>query len=161
MHRAEFEGMKDKKEASLSDVMTVGGILLEARIALVTSLAEVGMNEEEYHFIVQQVYQSAWASAAQKEGGQQPADIVEEGLKLTREQTRAGLEKAGESGASGVPKVSEEDVKKTQEAMEEMVREAHQGAELMRAPQANIDLFRKHEAEIKKYAMEGLALAGL
>ena len=28
LHRAEFEGMKDKKEASLSDVMTVGGILL-------------------------------------------------------------------------------------------------------------------------------------
>jgi hypothetical protein len=161
MHRAEFEGMKDKKEASLSDVMTVGGILLEARLALVKSLAAVGMSEEEYHFIVQQVYQSAWASAAQREGGKQPADIVEEGLKLSREQTRAGLEKAGQSGVEGVPKPSEEDIKKTEEAVEEMAREAHKGAEMMRAPQANIDLFRKHEAEIKKYAMEGLALAGL
>src|SRR3989442_923511 len=91
MHRAEVDGMKDKKEPSLSDVVTVGGILLEARIALVTSLAAVGMSEEEYHFIVQQVYQSAWASAAQKEGGQQPADVMDQGLKAYRDQTRAGL----------------------------------------------------------------------
>jgi len=164
LHRAEFEGMKDKKEASLSDVMTVGGILLEARLALVKSLAAVGMSEEEYHFIVQQVYQSAWASAAQKEGGQQPADVMDQGLKAYREQTRAGmegLEKAGQAGLEGVPKVSEEDKKKMEEAADEMIKEAHKGAELMRAPQANIDLFRKHEAEIKKYAMEGLALAGL
>ncbi len=166
MHRAEFEGMKDKKEPSLSDVVTVGGILLEARIALVKSLAEVGMSEEEYHFIVQQVYQSAWASAAQKEGGKQPADLMDEGLKAYREQTRTGLEKgldaASKAGLEGVPKApSEEDMKKMEEAADEMIKEAHKGAELMRAPQANIDLFRKHEAEIKKYAMEGLALAGL
>ncbi len=165
MHRAEFEGMKDKKEPSLSDVVTVGGILLEARIALVKSLAAVGMSEEEYHFIVQQVYQSAWASAAQKEGGQQPADVMDQGLKAYREQTRPALEKgleaARQSGMEGVPKVSEEDLKKTEEAVAEMTREAQKGADLMRAPQANIDLFRKHEAEIKKYAMEGLALAGL
>ena len=172
MHRAEFEGMKDKKEASLSDVMTVGGILLEARIALVKSLAEVGMNEEEYHFIVQSVYHSAWAAASQAESGhQQPADVADQGLKAYREQSRAdksraGVEKvldaASKAGLEGVPKApSEEDMKKMEEAADEMINEAQKGADLMRVPQANIDLFRKHEAEIKKYAMEGLALAGL
>ena len=171
MHRAEFEGMKDKKEASLSDVMTVGGILLEARVALVKSLAEAGMSEEEYHFIVQQVYHSAWAAASQAEGGQQPADVADQGLKAYREQSRAdksraGVEKvldaASKAGLEGVPKApSEEDMKKMEEAADEMINEAQKGADLMRVPQANIDLFRKHEAEIKKYAMEGLALAGL
>ncbi len=166
MHRPEFDGMKNKKDASLSDVMTVGGILLEARIALVKNLAAVGMSEEEYHFIVQQVYQSAWASAAQKEGGQQPAEVMDQGLKAYKEQTRTGLQKgldaASKAGIEGVPKApSEEDMKKLDEAADEMIKEAQKGADLMRAPQANIDLFRKHEAEIKKYAMEGLALAGL
>ena len=171
MHKADFDGMKDKKDASLSDVVTVGGILLEARTALVKNLAAVGMSEEEYHFIVQSVYHSAWAAASQKESGQQPADVADQGLKAYREQTRAdksraGIEKAldaaSKAGLEGVPKApSEEDMKKMEEAANEMINEAQKGADLMRVPQANIDLFRKHEAEIKKYAMEGLALAGL
>jgi len=52
-------------------------------------------------------------------------------------------------------------MKKMEEAANEMINEAQKGADMIRVPQANIDLFRKHEAEIKKYAMEGLALAGL
>jgi hypothetical protein len=28
-------------------------------------------------------------------------------------------------------------------------------------PRANVELFRKHEADIKKYAMTGLAMIGL
>jgi hypothetical protein len=31
----------------------------------------------------------------------------------------------------------------------------------LEAPRANVELFRKHEAEIKKYAMHGLELVGL
>jgi hypothetical protein len=34
-------------------------------------------------------------------------------------------------------------------------------AEGLRVPQANIDLFHKYEADIKQYAMSGLAFAGL
>jgi len=119
-HRAEFEGMKDKKDASFSDVMKVGGLIFDARLALTKGLAEAGMNEEEYQFIVQEVYKSAWASSIQKETGKPPA-----------------------------------------EALEEVGREAEPGAEMLKMPQANIDLFRKYEADLKKYAMEGLALAGL
>ncbi|HSB60637.1 MAG TPA: hypothetical protein VLI67_02885 [Vicinamibacteria bacterium] len=125
-HRAEFEGMKDRKDASLSDVMKAGGLLLDARTAVLKGLAEAGMNEEEYQFIVQQVYRSAWASAAQKETGKTPEEVVRE---------------AGE-------------------AVEEAPG-GEEGAEALRVPQANIELFRKHEADLKKYAMEGLALAGL
>src|SRR5260221_13410524 len=68
-HRPEFERMKDKKDASLSDVMSVGGLILDTRMALTKGLAEQGMNEEEYAFIVSQVYKSAWASAAQQGKG--------------------------------------------------------------------------------------------
>jgi len=122
-HRAEFDGMKDRKDAGLSDLMKAGGLLLDARTALLKGLAGVGMNEEEYQFIIQQVYQSAWASAVQKDTGKTPEEVARE---------------AAEAGPG-----------------------AEEGEEALRIPQANIDLFRKHEADLKKYAMEGLALAGL
>ena len=35
------------------------------------------------------------------------------------------------------------------------------GAEALAVPPANVELFRKHEADIEKYAMHGLAFLGL
>ena len=46
---------------------------------------------------------------------------------------------------------TEQQVDKAKETMEQVYG----------APQSNIDLYRKHEADIKKYTMEGLALIGL
>lgn len=131
-HRAEFEGMKDKKDASLSDVMKVGGFMLDARLALLKALAEVGMSEDEYQFVVRQVYQSAWTAAAQSESGKRTADAIREAARQAQDQEAAGA-----------------------------LKELGEQAEALEAPQANVDLFRKYEADLKKYAMEGLALAGL
>ena len=51
------------------------------------------------------------------------------------------------------------------DAMKQMGDAAREGlettAEGLSVPPANLELFRKHEAEIKKYAMSGLALIGL
>jgi hypothetical protein len=131
-HRSEFEGLKDRKDAGISDVLKVGGVMLDARLALLKGLAEVGMSEDEYHFIVQQVYHSAWAAAAEKETGKRTAETIRETARQAQDPEAAGaLEELGEQ------------------------------AEALEAPQANVDLFRKYEADLKKYAMEGLALAGL
>lgn len=131
-HRPEFEAMKERKDASISDVMKVGGFMLDARLALVKALAEVGMSEDEYHFIVRQVYQSAWTAAAQAESGKRTADAIRDAARQATDEEAAGaLEELGEQ------------------------------AERLEAPPANVELFRKYEAELKKYAMEGLALAGL
>jgi len=49
-------------------------------------------------------------------------------------------------------------VRKAQEAMEQL----GQGAgEALAVPRANVELFRKYEADIKRYAMHGLAFIGL
>lgn len=157
-HQPEFERMKDKKDADLSDVMTVGGLLVDARLALTKGLADQGMNEEEYNFIVQQVYKSAWASAAQKETGRQPSEAVKEGARQAQEQFGEAMKQVRDSQGE---KVSEEDQRKAASALKELSEQAEKGAEMMRVPQANIDLFRKYEADLKKYAMEGLAMAGL
>lgn len=157
-HQPEFERMKDKKDASLSDVMSGAGLILDIRMALTKGLAEQGMNEQEYVFIVGQVYKSAWASAAQKENGQQPSEVLKEGARQTQAQLAEAMKQARDAQGN---KVSEEDQRKAATALQELSEQAERGAEMMRVPQANIDLFRKHEADLKKYTMEGLAMVGL
>jgi hypothetical protein len=102
--------MNKKKQADFSDVTRGLGLLAEVRLALARAQADVGMSEAEYHFLIQQVYKSLWASEAAK------------------------VSPAPGSGEA-VPTIE--------------------------VPPANIALFRKHEAEIKQYAMGGLEWVGL
>jgi hypothetical protein len=39
--------------------------------------------------------------------------------------------------------------------------ELGKAAQSLEVPKANVELFRKYEAEIKKYAMSGLGLVGM
>jgi hypothetical protein len=109
-HKDELEAMNKKKQADFSDVTRGLGVLAEVRLAQAQALADVGMSEAEYHFLIQQVYKSFWASEAAKVS---PAP----------------------GGGAAVPTLD--------------------------VPPANIALFRKHEAEIKHYAMGGLEWVGL
>jgi hypothetical protein len=54
--------------------------------------------------------------------------------------------------------MSEADARKLQE---EMAQAGKSAGETLHVPRANVELFRKHEAELKKYAMHGLAFLGL
>jgi hypothetical protein len=74
-------------------------------------------------------------------------------MKRMGEAAREGLNKAG---AQGLPSPAS-DVRQAEEAASELAKTA----EDLRVPAANLELFRKHEADIKKYAMSGLALIGL
>jgi hypothetical protein len=60
----------------------------------------------------------------------------------------------------GTPEAAEQ----AEEALHTAAAEMDKAAEEVKAldvPRANIDLFRKYEADIKKYAMNGLELLGL
>jgi hypothetical protein len=61
-----------------------------------------------------------------------------------------------ESGKMPAEAVSES-VSQAAKGMEEAMREGLETA----VPRANVELFRKYEADIKKYAMHGLAFIGL
>ena len=67
------------------------------------------------------------------------------------------LEKIGD--AQGLSS-SEKEVREAQDAVSELARSTESDSSLS-VPPANLELFRKHEADIKKYAMSGLALFGL
>lgn len=109
-HKDELEAMNKKKQADFSDVTRGLGVLAEVRLAHAQALADVGMSEDEYRFLIQQVYKTMWASEVAK--------------------------------ASPAPGTGET-------------------APAIDVPPANLALFRKHEAEIKQYAMGGLEWVGL
>lgn len=151
---------------SASDLWSAGGKLAEVfgaiRLAQMKALADVGMSEEEYRDIQLSVYKSAWAAETERHSGKLPAEAVSEGMTAAARQVhdavRSGLEAAQKQQLPGAGQISPDDVEQLQEALTQL----GQGAgDALAVPQANVALFRKHEAEIRKYAMTGLAYLGL
>ena len=145
-HQPEIESLskrtEGKKDLSVSETLEAASIMArlvsDIRLAQVKGMAEQGMNETEYRYISVAVYKSAWAGMAEAENhgtGQQPADTMQQG--------------------------ADQMVRNIPGAGEELAEKMRQGAEMMRAPEENVRLFKKYEADIKKYAMSGLAGIGL
>jgi hypothetical protein len=148
------------------DIWAAGGKLAEAfgaiRLAQMKGLAEVGMSETEYRDIQLAVYKSAWASDTEKRSGQLPAEAVSQSMTRAGAEVekamRSGVEAARKENVPGAGGVSSEDAKRVEETITEL---GHDAGEALAVPRANVELFRKHEAEIRKYAMTGLAYIGL
>jgi hypothetical protein len=154
------------QKLSPSDLWSAGGTLAEAfteiRLEQVKALAGQQMNEEEYRDIQLAVYKSAWASDAEKQSGKMPAEAVSESMSEAargmEEALRAGLEAAQKEGVPSSQTLSPEDAEKARDAMTQLGADAG-GA--LAVPRANVELFRRYEADIRKYAMNGLAFMGL
>jgi hypothetical protein len=147
-HRAEIESSKAKKQADLGDIMKFGGLIAEIKLAQEKAQAQVGMSDPEYFFMVTSVYGAAMNSTVQKETGKNAPETFDAAL----EQSKKMMEEAARRAGTEVPNMAD---------AEHEIDEAKGQAAVLSAPQSNIDLYRKHEAEIKKYTMEGLALIGL
>jgi hypothetical protein len=132
------EGNQQSLSGALEATGKVAQIFTEARLAQVQALADVGMSEQEYRDIQIAVYRTAWAAESQGQSGKMPAESLRE----------------AERAAESQPGLSDEDRRKLHESM-------GQAAQALEVPKANVELFRKYEAEIKKYAMTGLELIGL
>jgi len=142
-HRSEIAELAEKRDGGLTDLSRSFGIIQEVRAAQAAGLSAVGMSTAEYQYLVGAIYRSGWASEFAKETqGKQPSRSASEALG----QLSGQLEAMGPEGARAA-----EQVKAAQE-------QAERG---LQVPEANIQLFRKHEAEIKKYAMTGLEWLGL
>jgi len=150
-HRADFEG---KKEPGLGDMIKFGGLIAEVKVAQEKAQAAVGMSDDEYLFMVQAVYGAAINSTMQKETGKTAPQVMGEAMDQYKEAMRAASEAARKAGATPG---NQADLAEAERQMDQ----AKQSGAAFGAPQSNIDLYRKYEAEIKKYTMEGLALIGL
>jgi hypothetical protein len=95
-HKDALEAMNQKKQADFSDVTRGLGVLGEVRMAQAQALADVGMSDDEYRFLLQQVYKTLWASEVAKaspgpEGGASAptADVPPANLVLFRKHEAA------------------------------------------------------------------------
>lgn len=169
-HETELRELQKKAERpddklTLTELWSAGGSLAEMagaiRLEQMKALAAAGMSEEEYRAIQFAVYKSAWASEAESESGRLPAEAVSESMSETAKQMqdamRSGVEAAQKQGVPGAGQMSEEDARQLQEGIEKLGEGA---GEALHVPRANVELFRKHRADIKKYAMHGLAFLG-
>lgn len=142
-HWSFFEATSQKKQADFSDITKGVSVLAEVKTAQAQALAEIGMNTEEYAFLVESIYKSAWAAGiAEATGGKSASEAAGQVLGEVEKQ----LEGVGGNEAA--------------KAIQEMQAAAEQAKQLD-VPKANVELFRKHQEELKKYAMAGLELVGL
>jgi hypothetical protein len=168
-HKPEFDSLadrtKDKKDLNFSETVEAGTLLAslaaDVRLVQMKALAAAAMSETEYRYIQQAVYMSAWAGEFDKEAGYQPSEHITKMVETDKQALQAGqeaLKKVQEAGGvPGARPLTDEEVKGGQEVLDELGKKAKS----IEVPRANIQLFRKYEADIKKYAMTGLVAFGL
>jgi hypothetical protein len=162
-HRAALDAMSQKKEGDFSDVTTGFTVINEIRMAQAQALADLAMSEDEYRFMVEQVYKTAWASGvADATGGKSVSEAAAENYRQAAEaMEKARAENAQKSGGTEESREAEESIQKGIDDLRKATEEARESARDMDVPPQNIALFKKYESEIKRYAMGGLEWIGL
>ena len=156
-HKDHFEGMDERKDVGLSDIVKFGSLVADVKLAQAKGLAAVGMSETEYAFMIESIYKSAWASGFEKETGQPLSQYAQNAIKQAQEAALQAAEAAEKAGVPAAEGVDPEDLAKLQKEVDDASSSLHS----LDVPKANLELFKKHEAEIKKYAMGGLEMIGL
>jgi hypothetical protein len=176
-HKDELDAISKKKDGSFSDVTAGLGILNEARLAQAQGLSDVGMSQTEYGYLVAQIYKTAWHSAWQKDNdgksfSQWAGEATDATTKSLQDGSKAlGKDTAAEEKEKNLTPEQRQMLDQTRKALDQMKPlgdalqqqrdEMRRRAQEMDVPPQNIALFRKHEDEIKKYAMGGLEWMGL
>lgn len=161
-HKAEFEAMRQEKPQGMEGLKALGKVATlvnEARLAQAQGLADQGMSEAEYRYLIENVYKSAWASElAKSTGGKSYSEATGDTLERAAEEAEKTAQQAEQAGQ---PPEMVKALRENARQMRERASSAREEARKMDVPPANIELFRKHEAEIKTYAMSGLEWIGL
>jgi hypothetical protein len=171
-YEKELEARGRKEQADFGDVTAAFGMINEIRLAQAQAQADVGMSDDEYRFLVEQVYRTMWAAEVAKQTGGKSVseaagemyDQAAQAMAKAAEQARQAREEAGRAGdeaAEDAAEEGEEEVAEGADELRQQAAEARERAEEMDVPPANIALFRKYEAQIKQYAMTGLEWIGL
>ena len=171
-HKAEIEAMGKKQQADFSDVTASLAWLNELRLAQAQALADLNMSEDEYRYMVQQIYKTLWAAeVAKSTGGRsvseaagdmytKAADAMEQAARQA-EQTKRQADASGDKAGEHTADATADDARKQAKEMREQAEKAREDAKDLDVPPANVALFQKYEADIKRYAMSGLELMGL
>jgi hypothetical protein len=171
-YQRELEARGRKEQADFGDVTRALGMVNEIRLAQAQAQADLGMSEDEYRWLVEQVYKTMWAAeVAKATGGKSVSEAAAEAYDRaaqemaraaeTARQAQRSAKAAGDRAAEEASEESEEEVEEGAEKLKKEAAEVRGRARDMDVPPANIELFRRHEADIKRYAMSGLEWIGL
>ncbi|HEY7409270.1 MAG TPA: hypothetical protein VII13_00930 [Vicinamibacteria bacterium] len=171
-YEPQIEARKNKPQGDVSDVRTAFAMINDIRLAQAQAQADLGVSDEEYRFLVEQVYKTMWAAEMTKATGTASvSEAVGQAYdKAAREMGRAAeaakqaearAEREGDRSAEEASEEAQEQVAQGREELEKAGREARDRAREMDVPAANVALFRKYESDIKRYAMSGLEWIGL
>ncbi len=156
-HKSEIDAVGKRDKANMSDVMSAFSWIAEIRRTQAEAQAASGMGDDEYRFMVEQVYKSAWAAEiAKSTGGKTASEATGEAM----EQMAQALKQA-ETQMQDATAEQKAQMKEALAQARDSAASAEKSAEALDVPKANLELFRKYEADIKKYSMNGLELLGL
>ena len=164
-YEKDIEARGKKQKADFGDLSQAFTMINEIRLAQAGALADIGMSEDEYRFLVEQIYKTLWASEVSKSTG---GKTVSEAAGRAYEKAAEEMQKAANQVAEARKTHGDEATEQSKEAVESGAEELRKQASEVRkraqdldVPPANIALFQKYEADIKKYAMNGLEWIGL
>jgi hypothetical protein len=171
-YEKDIEARGKKQQGDFGDVTAAFGMINEIRLAQAQAQADVGMGDDEYRFLVEQIYKTMWASEiAKSTGGKTPSeaagqmyDQAAQAMQKMAAEARKAQQQAKAQGNDAAEDAAEEGQEEVQDGAEELRKQADEArarAKDMDVPPANIALFRKYEPQIKQYAMSGLEWIGL
>ncbi len=139
--------MKEGQSFDFGDISTGLTFMGELQKAETLALAKHQMSEAEYSFIAGEVYKSMWADMGGAEGTRK---AIKEASKTARGAVEAMKR------AEGLPPQAREAMATASAEIAAGASDVEvQVADLITAPE-NVKLFKKYEADLKKYAMPGL-----
>jgi hypothetical protein len=154
-YRGEIESrmakVKDGKSLDFGDISTGLTLMGELQKTETLALAKHGMSEDEYAFITGEVYKSMWTDFG---GGEASRKAIKDAAQAAR--TAAAAMKA--AGAESMPAEARDALAKAGSEITASSQQASREIENVGTAPENVVLFKKYEADLKKYAMPGLHL---
>ena len=138
---------KDGQSLDFSDISTGLTLMGELQRAETLALAKHQMSENEYEFISGEVYKSMWTDF----GG---ADASRKAIREAAKAAKGAADAA--RSAEGLPPETREAIAKATAEMAAGSDEVSVELENIKTAPENVVLFKKYEADLKKYAMPGL-----
>ena len=141
--------VKEGKSLDFGDISTGLTLMGELQKAEALALAKHGMSEDEYAFITGEVYKSMWT-----ESGGASTKVIKDAAQAAK----AAEEAMKAAEAQGMPAEAREALAKARTEITASTERATHDLENAGTAPENMALFKKYEADLKKYAMPGLQI---
>jgi hypothetical protein len=154
-YRGEIESrmakVKEGKSLDLSDISTGLTLMGELQRAETLALARHEMSEDEYAFITGEVYKSMWTDL----GG---AEASRKAIREAAQAAKSAAEAMKTAEGQSMPPEARDALAQAGSEIAASTKQATREIENVGTAPENVALFKKYEADLKKYSMPGLQI---